>query len=231
MSQLVNFLPSWYLQQRQQRRQRQRQLVLIALVGLLILSWYLGKLNHLAYLEAQVQNLELQAGTLRLQLDHEQKLKDQLRQLEQQKQLQQTVLPPLRYAQVIAALTQLLPSSAALGSLSIQEESRPLAPTADRSGSSARNPGRSSSKALSPQRRSYLTIRLLGWAEQDQLISDFLERLIQHPAFQEVKLIYNRPAQVWEFSVREFRIEMSVPLDRPYLPAQPLPAQEVAHVE
>lgn len=222
----INFLPESYFKERRRQRRVMRETMLVAVVGALIIVWYLGTRTRVVALEQLVSSRQQEIQSIQSQQSEMVKLDKERSVLLHQVQLERELSQPINHTAVVATLATLMPQSMALTDMSIQTP----APVPSGKGVKRDNPqSRASLQGNVPVMR----VSMVGLAPRDMEIADFMSRLTEHPLFMNVKMSFSRSVELMDKHVmaREFRVEMEIRLDRIYQAPSRAVMEGVAHVD
>lgn len=215
----INFLPESFLKERRKQHRVMRETMLIAVVGLLIIVWYLGTQTRVVALENLVSARQQEVQSIASQQTEMVKLDKQRSVLMHQLQLERELSQPINHTAVVATLARIMPASMALTDMAIQT------PAPIPTGKS----GKSNMYSSIP----VMHVSMVGLAAKDMDIADFMSKLTEHPLFTNVKMVFSRSLELTDEYVmaREFRVEMDIRLDRIYHDPNQLRTGGLAHVD
>lgn len=215
----VNFLPESYLRERRRQHRVMRETMLIAVVGLLVIVWYLGTQTRVVTLENLVSARQQEIESIASQQTEMVKLDKQRQVLMHQLQLERELSQPINHTAVVATLAHIMPASMALTDMAIQT---PAPVPLGRS-------GRTTLYSSIP----VMHVSMVGLAPRDMDIADFMGKLTDHPLFINVKMVFSRSLELTDEYVmaREFRVEMDIRLDRIYHDPRRTQRGGLAHVD
>ena len=202
----IDFLPPEYPKRQGHRRRVVRQGVLLGVAWLLLVGWFAARQGNLMRLNQYARSLEAQASALHLQAQQLADLQRQKALLQNRLAVDRELRPAASYTQIVSALSRVMPPALTLLELRLTDSHGP-APTAAHGGSG-------------PPRRGPPLVHLAldGVAPNDGDVADLVGRATDFPLFTSVKLLYCRSQKMGDLTVRNFRMEMDVPLDCRYLP-------------
>jgi len=209
----IDFMPRAFVRAQARQRRVVRQAVLLSIVVACIVAWFFATRRDVIDLERFAQTLETQATVQQRHVDEITKLQRVSVTLDQQLRVQRLLGQPIGVAPVIATIARLTPEAVSLNVMTIsgprpEPELREDAPAGRRQKSKARHAADSGPPVLN--------IDLVGVASRDADIANLVGALTEHPLFVGVKLRYTRSTELQNLIVREFHVEMEVPLNRHY---------------
>jgi len=219
----INFLPDWYQRQQRARRSRHRQILLAGVLLFGVVLVYNGLRTQYNDLHHYRQALRQQVQATQGQLSEVAKLQTVRGRLTDQLRLHQKLSRPVNLTRLLNTIAHLTPQSVTLESLTteaVERENRRVVKPGDPA--SGRKP------VIETEKFTVYEISLKGHAPGNVDIANFVGALAQTGLFRNVKMVYAREGRIRDAVTRAFRIDMEVPLDRPY---EPLPVEEMAHVE
>lgn len=220
----INFLPNSFLREQARQQRVRREAILCFMVAMGIVAWFWSTSNDLEDLERYAVAVEHEATAVQQRINEVTKQQALRKTLRHQVLVQRELVQPLGMTEIIATIAQQTPAAVAVTELSlVSNMPQPAAPT----NISKSKSHRSSPRTSAGSRRRYavhvdddvMRIDLVGLAPNDRHIADFVGRLADHKLFNTVKLTYTRATQSGRVLAREFHIEMEIPLDRDYRPA------------
>jgi len=217
----INFLPVSYLQRRVKRKRVMVESVLVALLAVALLSMALSIRSSAAALTVQAHDLETKLADAQAAVSELGQMEQEHRQLEQQLRIQRELVQSVNQTQILATLSELLPSAAAITDMRINVHRRAPEPyrTKEEIEAMAKNAARARARAAAPAIvRQYVEVDLSGVAAQENDLADFLAALSHHPIFSNIKVHYSRNVDFMQLQARDFRMTTHVPLDREYRP-------------
>jgi len=214
----VNFVPEWYVAQRQRRAslRRQAMLMIVMLAGMGVLFGLTRQ--KVVGLKQYHQSLTAQLNAAEFQLTEVAKLQQARASLSDQMKIYREIARPLTHGQMISTLAALTPESVFLSGVNGEtriEERRRVIPAG----------GENGRDKTVIDRVETIFVDLEGVAPSNVEIANYIGRLAGSNLFRNVKMEFSRSGEIDDALTREFRISMEVPLDRPYIFNAP---QEVA---
>lgn len=213
----INFLPQTFVKVQSRQRRIYREAVLVALTMVSIGGWYMSSRGSFAEVESYAATLDNEASVLREQVNEMVRLDGERQLLTTKVRLKRELEAPLETSAIVSTLGRLMPSAVALRSVSIEGD-RPkpyVAPVARAAGTAP-----TSTKPAEPPAPEMVKLIVVGLAPADSMVTEFVGALSSHGLFEQVKLLYSRPVTVDDVIAREFRLEMNIPFDRDFVPAE-----------
>lgn len=206
----INFLPHWYVERIDQRRWAERRimivLVLIAICGSVWIVTHSQRLE----LDRQLSALQSQVIAAEGKLTEVTKLQKAERELERSLRIYRQLARPICFHDVNATLGALTPENVFLNDLNARvtkiEQRIPVPGEKDRFGK----------PRVRMEHSEILLIELRGVAPSNLQIANYVGQLAGSNLFRDVKMIKSREEEQRGVSVRQFEIQMQVPLDRAY---------------
>lgn len=218
----INFLPEWYRARRRRRILLQRQLLLVAVMGLGMAWLWSSTRQQAEQLDQYHAALQTQLAATERQALEVGKLQRAKAQLHGQVRVHNRLARPVSFDYLTATINDLTPEAIALTQLDaevVQLQRKHTVP------GQVDETGRPMVRVESYQ---IVAIDLEGMAPSNVHVANYVGRLAACSLFRDVKMIYSRQGKGDDSESRQFRISMTVPLDRPY---RFVPAQEVAHAD
>ena len=214
----VNFLADTFIREQTRKARASSEVALIAVVVLAIVGWGVMSWQEMKDLKGQVRIRQDESAALHEQAAQFTRLSGQCRDLQRQAALQQELALPVNVTGVIATIGSLAPDSLTLANMSIT--SSPPRPTKTVKGKELSSKAQSKLKAsrAASARNRKMRIELSGICPTDRDITDFVGDLTGHQLFSSVKLLHSKSDNIRGAAARQFRIEITVPLDRLYVP-------------
>lgn len=217
----VNFLTDSFVQEQTRRARAGHELVLVGAVVLAMFGWGVMSWRQMASLKSQLLVRQDDTSVVQTQTGQFAELTRQCRDLQRQVALQQEMALPLDVTAVIATIAQLAPDSLTVTHMTLSTPKPKPTKSADQDESSGKKKSKKKKKKAKPSsadRQRVLRIDLSGVCPSDSDVADFVDNLMAHQLFSAVKPLHTRSGLVLSAVVREFQIEMVVPLDRLYVP-------------
>jgi len=219
----VNFLPDWYVESGRRRAHMQRMTAAVAMLAVVLGTFIVLTRSEKHELEEYHRALLQQTAAAEGQLTEVTKLQNARAELVRQVKTYRQLARPLNVSDVNAALAALTPEAICLTELTIEAQTRERRRAV---------PGQvdAAGKPLY-QRESYQIFRIdvQGVAPTDVQIANYVGQLAACPLFRDVQMAQSRQGKIGEALTREFRIHLSVPLDREFRFVEPV--EEVAHAQ
>ena len=217
----IDFLPQSFHDARARRKRMLRHAVLLTCLTTTILSYYVLAPDS-SQLESNVAAAEKYAESVRDEINLAAKLTLEREQLLHQLDVVHELQQPVGDAQVITAITQVMPASITITRMTMLAIRPTPAPYVVKGSTTAAAPVvKKSDEVAMPN---YIRVEITGLAPNDQAITQFFAKLSESPMFANAKLASSKATQVGDLLGREYRINLEVPLDRRYRVAS---AQEV----
>ncbi len=214
----INFLPQSFRQRQARRRRIVRETVLVILATAVLLAAGSVRQRRLSERAGYVQEKQAEAAAVAQQVQERARLTGELARLHEQQALQQRLSMPLTYTNVLAALAQIMPTSIALTDLTMDcPAPAPTRQTKASARSEVSTPNKKAAAPTEPLRE--LSLKMTGLGPSDVEVANFVGRLSDHQLFRDVKLSYTRETRVNGVVARQFRLEMTVPLEQVAAPA------------
>ncbi len=217
----VNFLPSSYARQCRARSRRLRHIGLIVAVAVLMGGWLLIDAARLVSLEQYALTIENQATLVATKAQQAADLDRQRAVLAREVAVQRQLAAPVTFTQITTAVGTVLPDAATITDMALNGR-RPLP---DAIAAAAKTTSKPAIKGLRRD-ADVVAVSIRGLAPNDGEVANFVGSLSQHGLFTDVKLLYSKPLQIGTLIGREFRIDMSVPLERQFKPGDARPASD-----
>ena len=226
----VNFLADKFMREQTRKARASSELALIAVVVVAILGWGVMSWQEMEDLKSQIQMRQDESAAVQKQADQFARLTSQCQDLQRQAALQQELALPIDVNTVIATIGQLAPDSLTVTYMSIG--SPPPKPRKGAEGTASSSEAQSKERAsrAAAARRRRMRIELSGICPADRDIANFVGDLTGHQLFSSVKLLHSTSGQIRGVAVRQFKIEITAPLDRLYVPMDEA-HKEVAHAD
>jgi hypothetical protein len=224
----INFLPSSFAAGQKRQVRIYREVTWVAATLVVILGWFASSRGGLNDLRDYAEAARAEAAAAKERKVERDKLEAEQVTLTKQVRIQRELVPPLKATQVVAVVQHLLPPRASLRSLTLIGK-RPTPAVAPAKRDQGDRPRKGAAAAVEEP----LQIELIGIAPADGDIAEFVGNLSNHALFKDVKLVFSRSTTLGDLIAREFRVELTVPMDRDYRPAtEPgVQAAEVAHAD
>ncbi len=218
----IDFLPSRFHKRRARQDRAVWEFTLCAAVAIVLVLATVTMHARSAILRDAVESAEGDAKHNETQARERDRLTNSRRALAKQLHVYRMTALPIDTADVLASIAELAPPGITLNSMRMRsKEYRPSG-----------KPTPIGSPKEPETGWVALSIELDAVAPSDDQIVDFVAKLERHPAFEGVKIRHSRAGEVAGYAVREFRLDLSVPLDRDYKRKHPHPtSQEVAHAD
>lgn len=215
----VNFLTDSFVQEQTRRARAGRELVLVGAVVVAMFGWGVMSWRQMASLKSQLQARQEETAVVQDQAGQFTELTRQCHELQRQVALHQEMALPLDVTAVIATIAELAPDALTVTHMTLIAPKPKPKIAADQTKSSGRKKSRKKKAKPDPvDRERILRIDLSGVCPSDSDVADFVDNLVGHQLFSAVKPLHSRSGLVMSETVREFQIEMEVPLDRLYVP-------------
>ena len=205
----INFLPASYRDRAESARRRPLNFLTIGITAAALTGvWVLGDRSSVLANRAEVLNHEITMA------ENAQQVADDLRMeivdLQQQRMLAREISQPVTTAQVLATLTQVMPTSVKLTSVQVvahrPEPAKPEGAT-------------TSNRTAKPDEPAWLEISVMGLAPEQQDIVQLPRALTNHPLFTQVRPRSSGNTRTDRFEARTFHLVLRVELEREFVPA------------
>jgi len=206
----INFVPDWYVAQRQRRASVRRQTMLIAIMLVGMGTLFGLTRQKVVDLQHYHQTLDTQLNAAEFQLTEVAKLQHARAALSEQLKIYHEIARPLTYGQVIATIAALTPEPVFLVGIAGETKKTEKRRVIPGGGENGRD------KTVVDTTET-VEVKLEGVAPSNVEIANYIGRLAGSNLFRNVKMEYSRAGQVGKALTREFRVTMEVPLDRPYI--------------
>ena len=214
----VNFLPETFLRQQARQARVLRQAALLAVVVVGMATWFFTTRQQARNLETWAESLEFETQARQRQVDEMEKLQLVNLELDKQLRVQRQLEQPIGVSHVVASIGRLMPDAVSVTELTVVGKSpRPVSSGHTKAW-----------RAGEAEAVDVLAINLAGIAPRDADIANFVGALSDHGLFVNVKLRYTRSTELQNLSVREFHLELEVPLDRQFKPVGSLEAADAS---
>lgn len=226
----INFLPRHYVEQQARRRAQARQVALLAVLLVCLAGWFTSSRKALSDISVYAARLEEQVKEETQSEARLAALRSEQEGLQNRLTTQRELSPQVQVHHVMAILTRAMPAGSTLLNLRVSGPVPVAEPAAKEKPAGAEDARQREERLQAEARRRAamkLQIEMIGMAPGDAQVASILGQFAQHPLFAGVKLVYCRAQQSGDLLVREFRIEMEVPLDRDF--EESAPTQGVAH--
>ena len=222
----INFLPESFVLAQAKQKRKFRQVMLLVLVMMAITGWYLMERDSLADLRAYAQSLQTQAEATNQKVTEMSLLRDEYASLTSQLRIQRELAEPVSCTVIVATLGRMMPPQVAVSDFTLKLVRPKPAQVVDPDQKKKRKSSRRSkaAKVIPPH---HIELTLMGISPDDQQVAAFIGELTEHKLFSDVKLHYTRASEIGNYQVREFRVDLKVPLDRDYRPIEVAPEQVV----
>jgi len=213
----INFLPPSYFNGQRRRARLFCEAAFVAVVAVvLVVAHVIGDSGMLEQRDYAAQ-IKAEGTALQRQFKELAVLQEEHRKLSGQLQVHQQVTLPVSFTHVLAAVSNLAPSSIAL--VDVRLETKPPVPAAAKVLDDSK--GKKASKArtvpVATKGADPLRIELTALSPDDGRIADFVGALAESPLFTNVKLLFSRSSELDGVVSRRFRVTMEVRLDRQYV--------------
>lgn len=218
----INFLPTSYFEAKKRKSLQWRHRLAVAGVGAVLLAMTLTGGHDVAQLRHEVDVLDQSLIEARQTLEEVDRLRAQRVSLIRQITLERELALPVSQTQVMATVASLMPESVGLRRVTVEAQTpKPEKPKKDgaKSKSNSRNDDSKADNKPQP-----LRVQVSGIAPNDAAVADFVDAMMRHPLFGNVALEYSRITTDGPLMVHEFHLEIEVPLDRIYRPAEESPS-------
>jgi Tfp pilus assembly protein PilN len=215
---LHGFLPDDYVELKAQRRTN----LLWAMVFLVVaggIGWaYVIAQNKIHRAEDENRAVTEEYAAAAKPIDQFRKLQDEQRKLNRQAELAHSLVEKVNRSNVLAELANCLPARVYLSDMNLD---------AKKQGAAA--------KAAAPQRGVSLpepiqydvTVRIVGLAQTDRLVVDYVNNLVKSPLFANVEILNTSATVYKDQKMRAFQVEMTLNPDADTRTASSMPSAKV----
>lgn len=206
----INFLPPWYVQRLNNRRWIERKIAITVLFVAIICSIGFVTHNQQSHLQRHLSALEGQVIAAQGKLMEVSKLQAAEQELERSLRIYRQLARPISFHHVNSTIAALTPSNIYLSELDARivkaERDVPAPGEATKGGE----------PKMITETYEVIEIELRGSAPTNLLIANYVGQLAGSNLFRNVKMVKSRESEQEGAVVRQFEIQMQVPLDRTY---------------
>jgi Tfp pilus assembly protein PilN len=224
----VDFLPQSFIRRRAQRVRVMRQVLLVAVVAGGLLVWGLALRGQVASHTQHANSLEEQVVAARNMKTEMNRLREEQKQLHHQVKVQRQLSQPVTHTQIIATLSELIPSQIAVTELLMTTARRTPQQAVPENAVKSRKRQRHEA-AVQQTEENQIAIELQALSPDGESVANLVETFSKHPLFTDVQIRHTRSIRVRQVVAREFRLELKVDLDRRFL--DPEEGKEVARAD
>ena len=221
----VNFLPETFIRKRARRVRVMRQALLVVVVAGGLLAWGVALRGQVTAKSYHAKSLEEQVVSARNMKTAMNRLREDQKQLNHQVKVQRQLSQPVNHTQIIATISQLIPSQIAVTEL-LMTTTRPEPEQSAPQDSIKSRKRKERETVVQRTAQNYIAIELQALSPDGESVANLVQTFSEHPLFTDVQIRHTRSVQVRRVVAREFRLELKVDLDRRFM--DPDDGKEVA---
>jgi Tfp pilus assembly protein PilN len=208
----LSFLPDDYLENKARRRTNIICACLLVIVMVAIGSAFWLCERSLANVEAEHRQVERQYTAAAELILQQSKMETKQRVMAHQAELTASLLEKVPRSHILAGITNALPAGVSLLSFNLTSKKINVAPPRPKSAFEKKAARKSGvTQAAAPEPTKYdVHMKLIGVADNDIQVSQYITRLNQSPLFRDVNLIITDEFTHDKSLVRRFQVEMTL---------------------
>lgn len=197
----IDFRPTWYRAQFQRKRETVIRLTILGVLAIELILGSLGTFTQKAVAHQKVATMRTALQDQNETLQHLGKLQVELTELREKQQLLLDITGGAAVHTILAELTAMLPEAAVLSELRLVQHRR----VADQIPNLDAKTGGLTTEAEQGR------LEITGWASSNINVGTFMANLSESVLFQNIRLLYSRPASMKGRAGREFKLTCRFP--------------------